>query len=227
MNARARMILAIVGVVIICLLFFFVFVRARQGELGQIRTEIQAEVDRSVELTAQVNRLKDLQRRAPELQAELARIEELVPPEHEVPHFMFLVQDSATEAGVEFLTISPELPAPPPEGAPLAQVRLGIQAEGGYFALQDFIRRLYALDRAVRIDTVTLGGGDEGEGAGGGPITLDISVRIFLELPAAAPGTETAPTGNVPVPTAPVGTPAPGGAPETPAGETPAEGTTP
>ncbi len=203
MNARARMILAIVGVVVICALVFFLLVRSRQGELAAVRTEIEAEENRALQLTAELNRLKDLQERAPELQARLAQIRELVPPEHEVPHLIFLIEDARTVAGVDFLSITPDLPGPPPEQAPLAEVGLSIAAEGGYFSLQDFVRRLYDLDRALRIDTVSMGA-EEGEG--GSLISLDVTARIFLELPAA-PGTEQEPA-NVPPPTAPVGEPA-------------------
>jgi Tfp pilus assembly protein PilO len=180
--------------------FFFLFIRSRQGELAQIRTEIEAEENRALQLTTELNRLKDLQQRAPELQAELAQIRELVPQEHDVPHFIFQVQDAATEAGVSFLDITPELPKTPPEAAPLAQVRMAITAQGGYFALQDFIRRIHELDRATRIDTISLG---VEEAVAPITITADMQTRIFFELPAVPAATESA--DNVPPPTAPVG----------------------
>ena len=201
MNARARMILVGVGALLVCVAFYFLFISARQGELAQIRSDIEAERSRTIQLQAELNRLKDLQERAPELQAELSQIRQLVPVEHDVPHFMFMVQDAATEAGVSFLTIAPSLPKTPAELAPLAQIDLTISSEGGYFALQDFIRRLYDLDRAMRIDQFTLGSSDEGEG---GTLALDFSGRIFFELPAP-PDAATGAEANVPAPTAPVG----------------------
>ena len=214
MNARARMILAIVGVVLVCALFFFLFIRDKQNELATVRASITAEEDRRVQLTTELNRLKDLQERAPELQADLTEIRELVPIEHEVPNYIFLVQDAATEAGVDFMSIVPDLPKTPPEAAPLAEVGLTITAEGGYFALQDFLRRLYDLDRATRIDNISLARDDT---AGGDVIALDMGARVFFELPAA-PGTETQANPNIAPPTAPVAspgaaTPPPGGAP--------------
>lgn len=207
MNARSRMILAIAGVVVICALFFFLFIRSRQTELGEVRASITAEEDRAIQLTTELNRLQALQERAPELQAELTRIRELVPVEHELPNYIFLVQDAATEAGVGFMSIGPELPKTPPEGAPLAEVRMAIEAEGGFFAIQDFLRRMYAVDRATRIDNLTMAA-DEVTGE----ITLTMSTRIFFELPAA-PETATGADPNVAPPTAPVGSPAPTTAP--------------
>ena len=149
MNARTRMILAIVGVIVVCALFFFLFIRSRQGDLAAVRTQIEDEENRALQLTTELNRLKDLQANAPELQAELAKIRELVPDTHEVPHFIFLVQDAATESGVSFLEITPHFPNLHPKQRHLRRFRWRSRPSGGYFAIQDFLRRLQELDRAV------------------------------------------------------------------------------
>ncbi|MGH2806717.1 MAG: type 4a pilus biogenesis protein PilO [Actinomycetota bacterium] len=209
MSTRARLILAIAAVVVLCVAFFFLFVRARMNELNTVREEIAAEENRTIQLQSELARLQDLQERAPELQAELAEIRQLVPQNHEVANFLFQIEDASNAAGVDFITITPELPKAPPEGAALAEVRLQIDASGGYFSLQDFVRRLYNLDRAVRIDLVTLTGSAEETGTGeaaGTTISLSITARMFFELPAApgtaAPGTTTPPApGTTPAPT--------------------------
>lgn len=208
MSARARLILAIAGVVVICVAFFFLFVRARQNELSSINEEIAVEQNRTVQLQSELARLKELQSRAPELQAELAEIRQLVPQRDEVANFIFLVNQVADESGVDFVEIIPELPKPPPEGAPLAEVRLQIASEGGYFSLQDFVRRLYSLDRALRIDLFNMTA-EEDTGTGttgsGFKVNLLVTARIFFELPAAT-GTATTTTGTAPATTT---TPAP------------------
>ena len=209
MNPRARMILAIVAVLIIVALFFFLFIRSRQSELTQIRADIEAEENTSIQLTTELNRLKDLQERAPQLQAELAEIKQFVPETHEIPNLVFLLQDSATAAGVEFLSIAPALPAVPPEQAPLAEVRIEVTATGGYFSLQDFIRRLHNLDRAVRIDALTMSSEEEV------PVRIELAMnlRVFFELPAEAPlaqeGVENVPPGTAPPPATPAPAPSP------------------
>lgn len=202
MNPRTRLILAILGTVAVLLIFFFFIIRPRQQALGEVRESIQSEEARTTQLQTELARLKDLQANAPELQAELARIRGFVPPDDEVPNFIFLVQDAANQAGVDFVQITPELPKPPPEGAALAEIRAQIGAGGGYFAIQDFIRRLHALDRAVRLDAITLDG--EEEEGGGVTITLTSTARIFFEAPGAATAIDPA-TG---LPSAPPPTPA-------------------
>jgi len=205
MSARVRMILSLVGILVVLLAFFFLFIRPRQQELARVEESIVAEEARTQQLQTELARLRDLQANAPALQAELATIRGFVPEDDQVPNFIFLVQDAANEAGVDFVSITPELPKPPPEGAALAEIRAQIGAGGGYFAVQDFLRRLHALDRAVRIDNLTLTGTEDAE-TGEVRITMTSAARIFFELPAATTGTVDPATG---LPAAPPATPAP------------------
>jgi Tfp pilus assembly protein PilO len=200
-RGRSQVVLAVAGVVVLLVLIFVFFIRPRQGRLGEVRAEVQAAQDRGQQLEAELDRLRALQENAPELQATLNRFREFVPKEHDVSNFIFQVQDVADEAGVGFVQITPELPKQPPEGASLAEVRTVIGANGGYFAVQDFIRRLYTLDRAVRIDSLTMTGVDEQQAANSGRIDVQLTARVFFELPAGATAGTTAPTtGTAPAP---------------------------
>ncbi|MDQ3951653.1 MAG: type 4a pilus biogenesis protein PilO [Actinomycetota bacterium] len=200
-----RLILTAVGAVVVVLIAFFLLISPRQSELAEVRTQVQDEENLTQTLRAQLDNLRDLQARAPQLQAELDRIRELVPQEHEVPNFIFQVNQAANASGVEFVQITPELPKTPPEGAQLAEVRITLGGRGGYFAIQDFVRRLYSLDRALRIDILDLIAAETEEG-----IAMTATARIFFEAPAGvtgiAPTTPTAPTAPVaptPAPAAP------------------------
>lgn len=203
MNSRTRLILAIIGTLVVLAAFFFLFIRPRQADLADVEASIESEQQRTVQLEAERARLQDLQANAPELEAELARIRAYIPKDDEVPNFIFLVQDAANAAGVDFVQITPELPKPPPEGAALAEIRSQIGAGGGYFAVQDFIRRLHALDRAVRLDNVTLTGVED-DVTGEVNITLTASARIFFEAPSAGTAAVDPATG---LPVAPTPTP--------------------
>ncbi len=216
MNQRARLILAIVAGLLLCVAIYFLLVRSRQGELNELNESVAAEQSRTAQLEVELQRLEDLRDRAPELQLELDEFRQLVPAKDEVPNLIFQIDAAAKDSGIEFVDITPELPKPPPEGAPLVEVRITIGAEGGYFALQDFMRRLYALDRALRIDNLTMAGAEDEE-AGDTTITLTMTARVFYEIPGAtgavtgAPANTTAPAGATPAPgtqPAPAGTPA-------------------
>lgn len=183
MSGRARLLAWIAGFLILAIALFFFLIRPRQNELEGVREDIEVEEARTLQLQSELQRLQELQANAPELEAELATIRGYVPKDDEVPNFIFLVQDAANAAGVDFVSITPELPKPPPEGAALAEVRAEIGAGGGYFAIQDFVRRLHGLDRAVRLDNLSLVAEDEE--TGDTTINMTSFARIFFEAPAA------------------------------------------
>ena len=207
MRGRSRMIIAIVAGVIVCLLFFVVAIRPRQSELSNVRAQIATEEAERLTLEGQLQQLEDLQRQAPKLQADLAEIRELVPEDDQLANFIFQIQESANEAGVDFIEITPELPKTPPEDqtAPLAQIRVTLGAQGGYFAVQDFIRRLYDLDRALRIDTLTMAQ----ISSASAEVLFTSTARVFYELPSGVvPPAAGTTTGGV-APPPPPATPSP------------------
>ncbi|MDQ3878703.1 MAG: type 4a pilus biogenesis protein PilO [Actinomycetota bacterium] len=234
MRNRTRLLVAIAIAVVVNILFLLFFVQPRRSDLSAARAQADTAEQQTQQLRATLAQLRSLQQQAPKLQSQLADFQQLVPDNNEVPHFIFQVQHAADQAGVSFLAIEPEIPKAPPEGAQLAEVRISIGADGGYFALQDFIRRLYALQRATRIDTLTLSteGGTSGSSnpspaPSGSPgttspstsaseidIKLSMDVRIFFALPSGATGGATAPIQPAPVQpsTAPAGaaSPSPG-----------------
>jgi Tfp pilus assembly protein PilO len=223
-SARTRIIIVAVAAVLVSLIFYMFFIRSRQSELSDVKAQVDAAESETATLQIELQQLQQLQENAPELEAELQRIRQFVPTDHEVPNFIFQVQEEADESGVDFVQITPELPKSPaedPTGTTLAQVRVTIGASGGYFAVQDFMRRLYELDRALRIDTMTIAtSGAEGAPASGDAaapadtLTVQMTARIFFEMPA---GTVPGATGTAPAPTpttpAPAATPAPEGSP--------------
>jgi Tfp pilus assembly protein PilO len=228
MRARARLLAAIAIAVVVNILFFAFFIQPRRSNLSAARAQADAAQLQTQQLRAQLAQLRSLQQQAPKLQSELADFQQLVPDNNEVPHFIFQVQHAADQAGVTFLSIEPETPKAPPEGASLAEVRVSIGANGGYFALQDFIRRLYALQRAVRIDNLAMtagaaaasGSSTASPAPGASPATtssqvdiaLSMSVRIFFALPSGASVGGTAPAPVAPAPAAsPAASPSAGG----------------
>lgn len=205
MSQRARLILVAVLGFLLCVAVYFLLVRSRQGELNDLNQQISDEQNRTLQLRAELTRLEALREEAPQLQAELEKFRDLVPEDHETGDLIFQIEQAADEAGVDFVEITPELPKSPPEGAPLAEVRMIIGGRGGYFALQDFTRRLYSLDRAMRIDNLTLA--VEEDPTGGFAVRLTATARVFFDLPVA-PGTATTGTTTGAAPATPAPEPA-------------------
>ena len=207
MSQRSRLILVGVLGLLLCVAVYFLLVRSKQGELSDLNQQVSDEQNRTLQLQAELQRLQALREDAPRLEAELERFRDLVPEDHETSDLIFQMQAAADAAGVDFVEITPELPKSPPEGAPLAEVRMTIGGRGGYFALQDFLRRLYDLDRALRVDNLTLA--TEQDPSGEFVVVLTATARVFFDLPAA-PGTATADgttTAGAPATPAPATTP--------------------
>jgi Tfp pilus assembly protein PilO len=184
---RAKLILAGVAVAVACGAFFFLFVRARQAELVKVQGQVETAQSETVALQTRLEELQALQANAPRFEARLAEIRELIPQDDQVANLVFQVQDAADQAGVDFVQVTPELPKTPPEGAAVAEVRITLGAKGDYFALQDFIRRIYDLDRALRLDSLMLDGEEDPEA--GLVVTMGGTARVFFEAPEGAIGT--------------------------------------
>ena len=185
MTGRTKIILSVVGVVAVGAATFFLAVKPRQDELGKVRNKVAKEEDRTQSLEAELAHRRQLQKNAPQLEAQIAKYRELVPEDDQVANFIFQVQEAANQSGVGFVEITPDLPTPPIEGAEVAEVKSIIGARGGYFAVQDFFRRLYGLDRAVRIDEVTMDA-EEDPTTQETLVNLGATARIFFELPVGA-----------------------------------------
>ncbi|HEX2049130.1 MAG TPA: type 4a pilus biogenesis protein PilO [Actinomycetota bacterium] len=193
-SPRAQIVVAIVASIVVLALFFFMFVSPRRDRLSEVRAEIETARQETVTLQAELDRLQALQDDAARLNARLVEVRKLVPENDELAQFIFQLQDEANRAGVSFVQVTPELPKPPPEGAQLAEIRLTIGAEGGYFSIQDFVRRLYELERALRVDILQMAGTQDVE-TGETTIDMEAIARIFFEIP---PGTTVAPPATDP-----------------------------
>ena len=220
MSARVKLILAGVLALLVCVVFYFFFVRPRSQELDKTKQDIEAAEAQTSSLTATLADLRQLQEQEPRLRAELNEIRELVPQSDETANFIFQLQDSATAAGVPFIRMDPEDPRPSPEDPTVAQVRTTIGAQGGYFSLQDFVRRVSELDRAVSIDSFQMSSVEGEEAEERGRVQLQMVVRIFFEVPEVQAPVAT--PGEVPATTE---TPAPGTTPAADATPAATEGT--
>ena len=198
MKQYKQIILGSIAIVLVMAMMFFFLVGPRRTQLEKTKGQVVAAESQTVVLETELARLESLQKRAPQLQAALDDISDLVPEDNRVSNFVFQVQQEANRAGLDFISITPQLPKTPPEGAPLAEVKIDIGAKGTYFTIQDFIRRLTELDRAVRVDGFTMTAMEDEEDTTD-KVELTASARIFFEQPAGAavvpaPGDTSAPT---------------------------------
>ena len=71
MTGRTKIILSVVGVLAVAVATFFLAVKPRQDELGRVRNQVAKEEDRTQSLEAELAHRQQLQKNAPQLEAQI------------------------------------------------------------------------------------------------------------------------------------------------------------
>lgn len=198
MSMRLRFVLVGLGCTALVAIWFLFMFRPNRERIAELRDQISATEEEITSLEAQLLRLQQLQREEPRLRAELARFGDALPPDPRVPDFILQVQDAANLSGIDFLSITPSVPAPGAAG--FSVISVSISTTGDFFEVEDFIFRLERLQRALRINSFSLGGDP-------GALGVSLSMHMFT-LPQAGPAPAAPPAGSAPAPS-----PSPGASP--------------
>jgi Tfp pilus assembly protein PilO len=197
MSMKLKVILVSVLTVVVAAGWFLVSYRPTNKHLAQVRQQVVAERQQVAQLEAQLSHLQALKAHEPQLRAVLARYSAALPSDPNLPQFILQMQDAANRAGVDWLSVAPTQPSAPTAAAPgtpttnvatgLREISVNINTTGKYFTLQNFMYRLERLDRALRVDTFTVGGGTGGQSGTAGGLTVALKLRMFMSPAPAAP----------------------------------------
>lgn len=149
---------------------------------------------RTTELQATVARLEELQRASPRLAAQLRALNAALPPTPDLAEFILAANRIAAEAGIDWLSISPSPPAAGTGGGP-AVINLSLQIEGGFFQALDYLNRLEDLERLVILDALNISASTP---ESGGPVRLGITLTGRMFTRAAVPGAGPGPAPGTP-----------------------------
>jgi Tfp pilus assembly protein PilO len=143
MNRTALVLSALGAVVVIVLFVIFVFQPARE-ELAEVEDQIALEQTEQERLEGEIERLRLVREDAPNVEAELAAADAIVPRDPALPALVRQLQMAADESGVTLSSVATGRPTlleeAPEEG--LSAIDVNTQLEGGYFQLVDFLRRI-------------------------------------------------------------------------------------
>lgn len=173
--------------------FFFVF-RPQSEKIEQTRLLADETEAKARSLKIELQRLRELQKNAPKLREEAAKLDAAMPNDPQLAQFILQVQEAATASGIDWLSVNPTPPAaasPPQPG--VLEVNITMAVEGGYFQVQDFLVRLETLSRAVRIQNLNLTATDEQVGGGSPKLSSALTVKMFVSSAAQAPPPAAAP----------------------------------
>jgi Tfp pilus assembly protein PilO len=143
MNRIAVLLTALGGILLVAMFYLLVFQPARE-ELAEVEDRIAVQEEQQRMLRAEIERLETVRQTAPDVEAELAAADAVVPRDTALPAALRQLQVAADEAGIVLSSISTarpaELPDPPEPG--LSSIGLNLQVAGGYFQVVDFLRRV-------------------------------------------------------------------------------------
>lgn len=153
LSPRDQLIVGVAVIVLVAVLFsvFLIYpqIQKRQ-ELKAKQEEVQKQV---LSAEATLARLKEAKAQSLVNRAELMRIANQVPDGPEMPTLIVQVQDIANQSGVEFVSITP---AEPKAEGNVQTIELGIALTGEFRDCVDFLTRLWALTREVRVVNMSM-----------------------------------------------------------------------
>ena len=203
MRSRAPLV-GLVVALLMTLAFYFVVWRPMAEEQDALATETSDLQARATSLRSEISRLTSLREDELEIQAELVRLEQLIPSGPAQPTAIRQLQIAADQAGVVIEAVEFGVPAAvptaPETGVPgnvLAQLPMTMTVAGGYFQMVDFFRRLEVdTPRAILVEGIAVA---EHEDLDFPTLSTSWEGRMFAVVPAP-PGTT--PAAPVPSPAA-------------------------
>jgi type IV pilus assembly protein PilO len=171
--------LAIVSMILIGIaaLFYYYIENPQQEVLTQLTAEI-GRLDQDIQINkAKTRSLEDLKRVNAELEQQLAKNQEQLPPEDEAATLLKQISDLGIRIGLNFKLWKPGARA---EDSSKLFVRMPVDVEmnGGYHTLALFFDRISKLPRIINVSKIKMGGGKTERGR--------VSIQTTFELTAFA-----------------------------------------
>jgi Tfp pilus assembly protein PilO len=176
--------------VLVVIVWYVALYSPKNSDLSKAHDDLQAAQAQRGNLQTQLSNLRDLEANRAKQQAALQKLNAAVPTTPDLAGFILQANDIATQAGVDWLQVSPSLPTAPQGGGPTT-INLTMQLQGGFFQVYDYLNRLEDLQRLVVVDTVNLSTtGDTTQNPSDPTLSMGITARMFTRsAPISANGT--------------------------------------
>ena len=177
----AILVLALVGIGVG---FYFYVEEPVQAQITSLKTDI-AKLDTEINTNKiKIAKLEDLKQLNAELQRQLSKNQEYLPPEEEAVTLLKQLSDLGIRIGLDLKLWRPGARA---EDSSKLFVRLPVDVEmsGGYHTLALFFDRISKLPRIINVNKIKMGGGKEERGR----LSVQTSFQVTaFASPAPAPG---------------------------------------
>lgn len=154
LSPRDELIVTIVGLVVVVALLVVFLVMPKFRERGQLVAEQESIRQEVLSNQAKLAQLKDAQRESVATRAALIRVSNEMPSQPQLPTLIVDIQDLANQSGIDFVSVTPKEPE---KTGQWLTIEMGMSLKGQFRDLVDFLTRLSALQRKVRVARVTVG----------------------------------------------------------------------
>jgi Tfp pilus assembly protein PilO len=141
MKLRGRELYIIVGVVavVVGVLWFFFLYKPEHKKVAALNTQYIAQQSTLDQTQLQIRQLTLLKKTAPQAEADLIKLHQVVPSEAAIPSFIVAMTTTAQASGLAPLGVTPLATA---AGVPFSVQPINLRFDGAYFDAEDFLYRL-------------------------------------------------------------------------------------
>ncbi len=205
MKTRDIGILIGLGVLVLVTAWYFLIIGPKRDNASNLHSQAVSEEAKLQQGKEKLKNIDQERQAAKQTESDLLKLNKLIPVDSQVPSMIIELQQSASDAGVDFLNIKPGTPVSGQAGTTI--VPLELKFEGSFFDVNDFLYRIenYArmegndvnvTGRLISVVTLKIGAPDvtgnklpqlssTGEVTSGDVgITIDINVYMTSPPPA-------------------------------------------
>jgi Tfp pilus assembly protein PilO len=193
-NRRAP-IVAGIGIVVVLVLLVLFLLLPKSHDVTDARAQLADLRSQQEVLESQKNALEDVRDRAPEARRTIKEVEQQIPPVVNLPGLILFLQNAATSAGLDVVSLSPANPTLAASGD-ISVISVALNTTGTYFEVTDFMHRIETLPRAAKVTALTITPAATTVGAGTVPqLNVTGTIELYTSDTSAGPGSTPGPTG--------------------------------
>jgi Tfp pilus assembly protein PilO len=192
---RKVMVIGLGVVFVLGLAWMFLLYRPAGTELEDARNDLQAIRDELSQADVQLGRLRSIEADLPRMQSGIETLRAAVPDDVGLADFILSVNEAAVEAGLEVQSIVPDQPRAGMNSG-LTEINIGLNTEGGYYKILDFLNRMSAMHRVITIENLGLSAFRGDNPAQEPSLQVTMRARIYVNPAAAAAAAAPAGTGS-------------------------------
>jgi hypothetical protein len=183
---RATLLLTGLGLVLALVGWYFLVWSPRAEAITAAEAQIVDVQAQQATTQSRIVALQGVRETAPQLQAELAAAESLLPRDTALPSALRQLQTAADQSGATLVSVSPARPEPVEGAEPgLYSMLLNIELQGTYFQVVDVLRRLE--DPSISPRGIVWGGATFAIDETAPNLTVALTGQMFAVLPAPPP----------------------------------------